>query len=80
VTRRDPRAVVLCAHWLREGTFDEQQSAALRYALERLTGLPPRSDREWAGWYYDGPGEALYPEPDFAAWREEWLAEWPPRG
>lgn len=68
VLRNDTRAVNLCADWLKEGTYSEAQSEALRYALNRLTGLALDSDNEWIDWYFHGPGNDEFPEPDFAAW------------
>lgn len=66
--RNDSRAVILCIDWLREGTRGESQSAALRYALEKLTGLAFASDQEWVYWYDVSGGAASFPEPDMHAW------------
>jgi hypothetical protein len=71
VLSRDPRGVNLAAYWLQQGTVGEDQSAALRYALGHLTKLDFASDAEWAAWYFNGPGQALYPEPNFEAWHRE---------
>ena len=71
VLTQDARAVVLCIDWLRGGVFAEEQAVALRYALARLTGESFESSREWVEWYYDGPGEAAFPEPDFQAWHAD---------
>ena len=68
VIRNDPRAVNLCVYWLREGTCSESQSAALRYALSRLTGLAHATDRKWVHWYEKAGGSARFPEPDINAW------------
>ena len=65
VLRNDTRAVHLCADWLQQGTYSEAQSEALRYALNRLTGLPLNTDKEWVDWYFNGPGKDDFPEPDF---------------
>jgi hypothetical protein len=72
----DTRAVNLCTEWLREGTVAEGQSMALRYALERLTGLSFPTDEEWVSWYNDGPGKDEYPEPDFDAWHRDLRARY----
>jgi hypothetical protein len=77
VIKNDTRAVQLCAWWLREGTFDETQSRALRYALALFTEEDFGTDEEWISWYYgggqgvSGQGEILYPEPDFEQWLKE---------
>ena len=68
VLRNDTRAVHLCADWLQQGTYSEAQSEALRYALNRLTGLPLNTDKEWVDWYFNGPGKDDFPEPDFDSW------------
>jgi hypothetical protein len=68
VVRGDTRAVYLCSHWLRRGTYSEGQSEMIRYALTRLTGRMFNTDREWTNWYFDGPGKAEFPQPDFDAW------------
>jgi hypothetical protein len=69
VIRNDVRAVALCIDWLREGTYAEGQSSALRYALGRFTGRSFATDREWVNWY-DGDGKNQFPEPDMDAWYE----------
>lgn len=71
VPRGDKRAVYLCVWWLREGTVNDSQGAAIRYALECLTGRKFRTDREWVKWYFHGGGQGEYPEPDFDAWLRE---------
>jgi hypothetical protein len=71
VVRHDPRAVESCIDWLRDGTFSDSQSVALRYALHRLTNLDYGSDAEWVHWYDDLGGKEKYPEPDMNAWYED---------
>ena len=71
VLRNDARAVEPCVRWLRAGTASQTQSAALRYALGRLTGLTRASDADWIAWYHRGGGSALYPEPDFDRWARD---------
>lgn len=75
VLTRDPRAVCLCIDWLKAPPVHPDQSAALRYALQTLTGKSYATDREWIQWYEGGlfriPGHKLYPEPDFEAWLAE---------
>jgi hypothetical protein len=68
VVRNDPRAVHLCIYWLRDGTCGDSQSAALRYALSRLTGVSFATDREWIDWYDNHGGSSQFPEPDIDAW------------
>jgi hypothetical protein len=63
---RDGRAVFLSIDWLRAGTYNADQSAALRTGLTHLTGLRFATDAEWIAWY-DGDGKSAYPEPDFDA-------------
>jgi hypothetical protein len=70
VLRNDARAVEPCVHWLRAGTVSQSQSAALRYALGRLTGLTHASNADWIAWYDHG-GSAQYPEPDFDRWYDD---------
>lgn len=75
VVRGDVRAVNLCVEWLRAGTVSPNQSAAIRGALQILTGESFGSDDEWIRWY-DGSGSTpghrgQYPEPDFEAWWAE---------
>jgi hypothetical protein len=67
VVRNDPRAVEPCVDWLRDGTFSPSQSAALRHALGRLTGLGDATDAEWIAWY-DQDGLERYPAPNIDAW------------
>ena len=77
IIQDDTRAVNLCAYWLKDGTFNEKQSEALRYALKHLTKEDFKTDEEWVNWYYGktkilkGKGEKLYPEPDFGKWQKE---------
>lgn len=68
VLRDDSRATHLCVSWLRQGTYAETQSQALRYALNRFTGQTFATDRDWIDWYFDGPGDREFPEPEFDAW------------
>jgi hypothetical protein len=75
VVTNDPRAVNLCIEWLRSGTVAEQQSQALRYALNRLTGRSFATDKEWVEWYDKGGGFREYPEPDFNQWYAELKAQ-----
>jgi hypothetical protein len=75
VVHNDSRAVELCIHWLREGTFAQQQSQAMRYALSRLTGRSFTTDQEWVDWYDKGGGAQEYPKPDFKKWRAELKAQ-----
>ena len=71
VIRNDSRAVGLCIDWLRQGTFAESQSVALRYALNRLTGVSYQTDSEWVNWYDLSGGKQQFPEPDIDAWYED---------
>lgn len=71
VVRGDKRAVNLCAEWLRHGTVDKRQSAALRYAVEKLTGEKFPTDQALVHWYFSEGGKDQYPEPDFEAWYRE---------
>lgn len=75
VLKRDTRGVPLCINWLKQGTFSEDQSSALRYALSRLTGISFDKDDEWVRWYEGGStsfGSKLeYPEPDI----DQWIAD-----
>lgn len=66
----DKRAVILCIDWLRAGTFNREQSDALRYALNLFTGCTFATDDEWIKWY-DQTGNEKFPEPDFNLWMEE---------
>jgi hypothetical protein len=68
VVTGDRRAVHLCIEWLQHGTVSQQQSQALRYALNRLTGHSFATDREWVEWYHAGGGIREYPEPDIDQW------------
>jgi hypothetical protein len=76
VPRRDTRAVNLCIEWLKAGTVGEEQSKALRYALNMLTGKDFQEDREWISWYYENEGFKEYPEPDLDKWYEELKKEY----
>ena len=71
VLHDDTRAVYLCVDWLRDGTYNEEQSAALRDGLQSLTTLEFSTDAEWVNWYFEGGGQQDYPEPDFRAWQNE---------
>lgn len=66
---RDSRAVFLCIQWLKQPPIHPDQNAALRYALELLTGKVFRMDRDWINWYdgnlFQTAGKQIYPEPDF---------------
>jgi hypothetical protein len=79
VVRRDTRAVNLCIDWLKSGTFNADQSAALRGALGILTGHHCASDDEWILWYEGSAGapghREKYPEPDFDRWLEDIKAD-----
>jgi hypothetical protein len=75
VVRNDRRAVFMCIDWLRGGPAGEQQSQALRYALNRFTGRSFATDREWVEWYDKGGGVQEFPEPDFDAWLAELKTE-----
>jgi len=72
VITKDTRAVSLCIDWLKQGTVSDSQSAALRYALNRLTGEKFETDKEWLRWYEGGflsrGHKAQYPEPNFDSW------------
>lgn len=74
VLERDPRGVSLCVDWLEAGPFSPLQSVALRIALEGWTGERFDTDKAWVDWYKDGPGQLLFPEPDFDRWYNEQLA------
>ena len=72
VVRKDPRAVSLCIRWLKHGTVSEDQSSAIRYALNCLTGARLDCDGDWIEWY-EGSSRSQgrktqYPEPDFDSW------------
>ena len=75
VLTHDTRAVYLCIDWLKASPGYPDQSSALRYALQVLTGRKYDTDKEWIGWYKGGlfrtPGRKLYPQPDFDAWLAE---------
>jgi hypothetical protein len=75
VVTNDPRAVNLCIEWLRSGTVAEQQSRALRYALNRLTGRSFTTNGQWVDWYDKGGGSGQYPEPDFQQWYADLKAQ-----
>jgi len=79
VLRNDSRAVSLCIYWLKEGTYSEEQSAALRYALSVLTGAKFDNDQQWLKWYEGGflsRGNKLkYPEPDYDSWLTDLKAQ-----
>lgn len=71
----DIRGVKLCIDWLRDGTWNEKQSIALRYALSILAGQSFKKDKKWVKWYYGSffkNGEiSHFPEPDIDKWIEE---------
>jgi hypothetical protein len=74
VVRNDPRAIELCIDWIKITRFPEQ-AAALSYAVQRLSGEPARSPREWVrwyegGWFSKGAGQR-FPKPDINAWLKE---------
>lgn len=74
VVRNDPRAVELCIQWIKAGTYSANQSAALRYALARLTGDRFQTNREWIKWYegswFSKGARVRYPAPNFDSWIE----------
>lgn len=74
VVTNDKRAVNLCIDWLREGPAGAQQSQALRYALNRLTGHSFTTDQTWVAWY-DKDGMKEYPKPDFDKWYADLQAQ-----
>lgn len=80
VEKGDPRGVPLCIDWLKHGTFNEDQSRALRQALSELTGEWFAADAEWVKWYRGGflrkGAKVQYPTPDFVAWLSELKAEY----
>jgi hypothetical protein len=78
VVRKDARAVNLCIEWLRDGTVNDQQSSALRYTLNRLTGESFKQDHRWLEWYDKAGGCEQYPEPDFNEWYAELQEEYYP--
>lgn len=73
VLTHDRRAVSLCIDWLEAGTVSPLQSRALRTALEGWTGERFDTDKDWVDWYKRGPGQRLFPEPDFDLWHFEQL-------
>ena len=79
VVRNDPRAVSLCINWLKQGTVSESQSAALRYALSRLTGAKFDRDKDWVRWYEGGflsrGHKTQYPEPNLDSWLADLKAQ-----
>jgi hypothetical protein len=77
VTTNDSRAVELCVSWLRDGTVGEEQSRALRSALQRFTGRSFATDAEWVKWYDEMGGKDEYPKPDFEQWYAELKAQFP---
>ncbi len=70
VMTKDPRAVLLCVDWLKEGTVHPDQNFALRHALGILTGEDFPTDKEWIDWY-SRKGNLEYPEPDFNIWKKD---------
>jgi len=79
VVRNDPRAIPLCIDWLKGPPRFPEQEVALCYAVQRLSGEPARSGREWVSWYdggwFSNGAKAQYPEPNFDAWLAELKAE-----
>lgn len=71
VVRNDPRAVSLCIDWLRNDDNLDNESAALRHALEHLTQHSKANNQEWLDWYDSGGGEKLFPKPDLELWLED---------
>ena len=75
VLKGDSRGIPFCIDWLRDGTFNADQSSALRQALYELTGESLNTDDEWVKWYEGGlfgKGAKLkYPRPHL----DEWLSE-----
>jgi hypothetical protein len=74
VVRRDPRAISLCIDWIKRTRFPEQ-AAVLAYAVQHLSGEPPRSPREWVRWYEGGwfskGAKQRFPEVDINTWLAE---------
>src|SRR5579862_8306570 len=81
VVRNDPRAIPLCIDWLSDPPRFPEQEVALCYAVQRLSGEPARSGREWVDWYKGGPStegaKSRFPEPNFKEWLAELKAEFP---
>ncbi len=79
VVRKDPRAVSLCIRWLKHGTVSEDQTSAIRYALNCLTGARLECDGDWIEWYEGSPRsqghKTQYPEPDFDSWLADLKAQ-----
>jgi hypothetical protein len=71
--------VSLCIYWLKEGTYSEEQSAALRYALSVLTGAKFDNDQQWLKWYegdfLSRGNKSKYPEPDYDSWLADLKAQ-----
>ena len=78
VLKSDPRGAHVCIAWLKNGTFNDDQSAALRHALFMLTGISHGTDRDWIKWY-DGSlfrKGAKTKLPDIGAWNDELQKEY----
>lgn len=79
VVRNDPRAIPLCIDWIKTTRFPEQV-AALSFALQRLSGQPARSPKEWVRWYEGGwfsrGAKHQFPEPNIDAWLAELKREY----
>jgi hypothetical protein len=80
VLKSDRRGVPLCINWLQQGTFNADQSKALRDALQELTGECFGTDAEWIKWYrgslFRKGAKVRYPEPNIAEWLEELKKEY----
>jgi hypothetical protein len=78
VVRHDPRAVKACVELLRHDPSSNEQSSALRGALELLTQERFGSPSEWIRWY-DEVGARQWPEPDLDAWLADLKSQTPSR-
>jgi hypothetical protein len=80
VYKGDARGVPLCVDWLKQGTFNADQSSTLRQALFDLTGESFASDAQWVRWYegslFRKGAKTRFPEPDFGVWLAELKAEY----
>ena len=72
---KDPRGVPICIDWLKHGTFSDEQSEVLRYALNYLTDEEFDSDAKWIKWYEGGflnkGAKIKYPEFDVNQWIDD---------
>jgi hypothetical protein len=79
VVRNDSRAIPLCIDWLKDPPRFPDQEVALCYAVQRLSGEPARSGKEWVRWYEGGwlskGAKARYPAPNIDAWLAELKAQ-----